>query len=329
MNLPALIPPSREELDALVREAARRYFADRHARVDDFVARSFGVKGSASIHKRALGWDILKAPVNLAMAVPSVGLKLAAAGAKTIGAHRTSAWLGSRKLLMDTAVGQEIQWRIITDLLELPCQLGERRSEKDALQETILAMPQIENALRLTLSELARHGNEPGFRDKLEEAMLTYAGTRAAASEITTSLLALSTGAAVLHQTTPGVISLGPALAAALAHHAAVASFPLGATAGGLWFGIFPAAVSPLLLVGVTGGLLAVGAVAAAFAGMIADPLQRKLGIHQRRLHRLIDTLEQQFCDGRDAAFTARDPYVARLVEVFDLLAAAARLARH
>lgn len=328
MNLPAIVPPSREELDALVREAARRYFAQRHARVDDFVSRNFGIKGAASIHKRALGWDIIKAPVNLALAVPNVGLKLAAAGAKSIGAHRASAWLASRKLLMDTAVGQEIQWRIITDLLELPCQMGERRSEKDALQETILAMPQIQNALRQTLAELAQHSDEPDFRQRLENAMLTYAGTRAAAAEITTSLLALSTGAAMLHQATPGMMSLGPALAAALAQHTAIASFPLGSTVGGMWFGVFPAAVSPVLLVGVTGGLLAVGAVAAAFAGVIADPVQKKFGIHQRRLHRLVDTLEQQFCDGRDAAFTARDPYVARLVEVFDLLSAAARLAR-
>ncbi len=327
-SLPALVPPSREELDALVRQAARRYFGDRHARVDAFVGRHFGVKGAASIHKRALGWDIVKAPVNLALAVPSVVLKLAAAGAKGAGAHRASAWLGSRKLMLDTAVGHEIQWRIITDLLELPCEMDGRRSETDALQEAILAMPEIQNALRLTLAELARHSDEPGFRDKLEAAMLVYAGTRTAASEITTSLLALSTGAVMLHQATPGMISLGPAIAAALAKHAAIASFPLGSAAGGLWFGAFPVAVSPVLLVGVTGGLLAIGAVAAAFAGIIADPLQRRLGIHQRRLHRLIDTLEQQFCDGRDAAFTARDPYVARLVEIFDLLAAAARLAR-
>lgn len=327
-SLPALVPPSREELDALVRQAARRYFADRHARVDAFVGCHFGVRGAASIHKRALGWDIVKAPVNLALAVPSVALKLAAAGAKGAGAHRASAWLGSRKLMLDTAVGREIQWRIITDLLQLPCEMDGRRSETDALQEAILAMPEIQNALRLTLAELARHSDEPGFRDKLEAAMLVYAGTRTAASEITTSLLALSTGAVMLHQATPGMISLGPAIAAALAKHAAIASFPLGSAAGGLWFGAFPVAVSPVLLVGVTGGLLAVGAVAAAFAGIIADPLQRRLGIHQRRLHRLIDTLEQQFCDGRDAAFTARDPYVARLVEIFDLLAAAARLAR-
>lgn len=327
-NLPALVPPDRAELDLLVRQAARHYFADRHARVDDFVARHFGLRGAAAIHRRALGWDIVKAPVNLALAVPGVGLKLAAAGAKAVRAHRASAWLGSRKLLLDTAVGREIQWLIIADLLELPCEMGERRSEKDALQETILAMPRIQEALRLTLAELSRHSDEPGFRQKLEAAMLTYAGTRAAAAEITTSLLALSTGAAVLHQATPGMISLGPALAAALAHHAAIASFPLGSALGGMWFGAFPAAVAPALLVGVTGGLLAIGAVAAAFAGIVADPLQRRLGIHQRRLHRLIDTLERQFCDGEDAAFTARDPYVARLVELFDLLAGAARLAR-
>ncbi len=328
MNLPAIVPPDRAELDMLVREAARQYFAARHARVGAFVDRHFGVRGAAAIHRHALGWDIVRAPVNLALAVPGLGLKIAAVGVRRLGAHRAGAWLGSRKLMLDTAVGREIQWQIITDLLELPCRIGERSSDRDALQDAILAMPRIESALRLTLAELGRHSDEAGFRERLEAAMLTYAGTRAAAAEITTSLLALSTGAAMLHQATPGMMSLGSALAGALAQHAAVASFPLGVTAGGLWFGAFPAAVSPVLLVGVTGGLLAVGAVAAAFAGVVADPLQRRLGIHQRRLHRLLDTLERQFCDGENAAFTARDPYVARLAELFDLLASVVRLAR-
>lgn len=328
MNLPALVPPDRATLDRLVRDAARRYFAERHARVDGFVDRHFTMKGAAAIHRHAMGWDILRAPANLALAVPAIGLKLAAAGAQAIGARRAGAWLGSRRLILDTAVGQEIQWQIITDLLELPCVVGERKSDRDALEEAILSMPAIQDALRVTVAEIGRHSDEPDFRARLEAAMVTYAGTRAAAAEITTSLMALSAGAAVLHQATPGMMSLGPALAAALAQHAAVASFPLGATAGGMWFGAFPAAVSPVLLVGVTGGLIAVGAVAAAFAGILADPLQRRFGIHQRRLHRLIDTLERQFCDGEDASFTARDPYVARVVELFDLLAGAARIAR-
>jgi hypothetical protein len=141
--------------------------------------------------------------------------------------------------------------------------------------------------------------------------------------------MTLGAGAITMQQVTPGVMSLGPALAAALAKNAAVASFPLGAGAGGLWYGLFPAAVSPVLVGGVTGGLLAATSVASAFAGIIADPVQKGLGLHHRRLHRLIDAVEKQWnLEHEDADFVAHDPYVARLMDVFDILSSAYRIAR-
>ena len=116
---------------------------------------------------------------------------------------------------------------------------------------------------------------------------------------------------------------------AALTQNAAVASFPLGASAGSLWYGLFPAAASPLLVGSITGGLLALTSVASAFAGIIADPVQKSLGLHQRRLRRLIDAVEKQWSsEHEDAEFVAHDPYVARLMDVFDVLSAAYRVAR-
>jgi hypothetical protein len=103
----------------------------------------------------------------------------------------------------------------------------------------------------------------------------------------------------------------------------------LGASAGSLWYGLFPAAASPLLVGGITGGLLALTSVASAFAGIIADPVQKGLGLHQRRLHRLIDAVEKQWTsEHENAEFVARDPYVARLLDIFDVLSAAYRVAR-
>ncbi|QRM36185.1 hypothetical protein JO965_45520 (plasmid) [Microvirga sp. VF16] len=313
----------------MVTVAGRRYFESRRSRVDGFVDCHFSLAGSAAIHRKAVGWDMLKAPVNIALAVPQLATKLAAAGAKALGAERASVYLGSRNLMFDTAVGQEIQWLIITDLLELPFQQGEQESRKDALTEEILSAPEIQGTLNEALEAVGRRGGDPAFRQRLEEAMETYAGTRAAAAEITTALLTVGAGAIAVKQATPGVMTLGPALAAALAQHAAVASFPLGAGVGSLWYGIFPAAASPVLVGGVTGGLLAVSSIAAAFAGILADPVQRKLGLHQRRLHRLIDALERQWnAEREEAGFVARDPYVARLLDLVDLLGSAYKLAK-
>jgi hypothetical protein len=92
---------------------------------------------------------------------------------------------------------------------------------------------------------------------------------------------------------------LGPALASLIAYQAAVALFPLGTTLGGIWYGFFPVAASPGLIAGTTGTVMAAGAIVAAFSGIIADPLQRRLGLHRRRLLRLIDALERQFSGKR------------------------------
>ena len=61
-------------------------------------------------------------------------------------------------------------------------------------------------------------------------------------------------------------------------------SFPLGATAGGIWYGLFPVQASPFLVAGATAGVLGVAAIATAFAGIVSDPVQRALGLHHRRL---------------------------------------------
>jgi hypothetical protein len=296
----AILSP--EDARRIVADAGRRYFESRRSRVDAFVDRHFSLAGSAAIHRKAVGWDMLKAPANIALAVPQLATKLAAAGAKAMGAERTSAFLGSRNLMFDMAVGQEIEWLIITDLLELPFRQGEQESRRDALAEEILSAPELQDRLNDALVVIGRRGDDPAFRAQLEAAMETYAGTRAAAAEITTALLTVEAGAVAVKQATPGVMTLGSALAAALPQHAAVASFPLGASVGSLWYGIFPAAASPVLVGGVTGGLLAISSIAAAFAGILADPVQRKLGVHQRRLHRLIEALERQWNAEREGS---------------------------
>jgi hypothetical protein len=107
---------STEEAQRVVADAARHYFESRRSRVGSFVDRHFSLTGSAAIHRKAIGWDMLKAPANIALAVPQLATKLAAAAAQAVGAKRTSDYLNSRKLMFDTAVGQEIEWLIITGL---------------------------------------------------------------------------------------------------------------------------------------------------------------------------------------------------------------------
>jgi len=313
-------------VEQIVDDGVRRYFDDRRGRIDAFVDKNFSVRGSISLHREAVGWDIAKAPLNLAMAAPQVGLLVAAQIARKLGAPRVAEQLGGKRLVVHTAVGKELAWRLHHDLLELPYRAGDRVTHRDALAETILADPRVVAALAPALEAIAARGDDPALRRRLESAMAEYARTRAAATEITTALLSLSAGALALKKLTPGAMSLGPTLAAAIAQRAAVMSFPMGGAMGSLWYTLFPVAPSAVLVAGLTGGLMAASTVASAFAGVIADPVQRKLGLHQARLRRMLDALERQMGDPTAPGFAVHDHYVARLLDLFDVAAAVARM---
>jgi len=80
---------------------------------------------------------------------------------------------------------------------------------------------------------------------------------------------------------------------------------------------------APLLTAGITagiaGGLLLLPALAASFAGVVLDPVQVHLRLHQRRLHRLIDSLERELKGSGDSRFVIRDHYVARVLDLIEL----------
>ncbi|WP_424931220.1 DUF6635 family protein [Amaricoccus macauensis] len=318
----------RSEADAIVAEAAKTYFDACRARVPGFVDETFTFLGSARLHRHALGWDVLRAPANALLSLPQIGIKLSALGARGLGRRKSAAWLERQNLLLETAVARELRWRIFTQLLRQPFKDGDRVSLQNGLAEAILTHPKVQHLVEDAAATVGARKDDPAFRARMEEALTEYTGTRTAAAEITTALVTIGTGAVAFKQATPGALALGPAIAASLAQQMAVASFPLGATAGGLWYGVFPAQASTALVAGSTAGLMGVAAVVAAFAGIISDPVQRQFGIHERRLNSLIDSLETSF-DAADAqGYVAYDLYVARLMDLSDVLLSVARAFR-
>ncbi len=328
----AIRPIGPDEAAAIVDAAIDRYIASRHDRVAAFVDETFSFAGSLRLHREALGLDILRAPANLALAVPFLASRLGASGLRRLGAARAARWLAARKIFLETDVARELTWRLHSRLLELPYDDGVRRFERDALAEIMLADPRLVAAFATFASAIDRrfdrHRADPDVRRRLTDLLAGYTGSRTAAADLANNLLLAGAGATAFKELTPGALSLGPALAAALAHQAAVAGFPLGAGLGGLWYGVFAVTPSAALVVGVTGGLMVGAAAMAAFAGILTDPLLRKVGLHRRRLHHLIDVFGHNLKGEGEGAFEVRDHYVARIFDLIDLLRAAYRVAR-
>ena len=309
---------------AIVRDAAHRYIAARRERIDRFVDRHFSLAGSLDLHRRAIGWDLVRAPANLFLAGPALIGKFASWAAGRAGNQRLAAWLARRRLLLETDVASEIEWLVLTELLQIPCHRRDRASYRDAIAEAILADARVAERLDVELGAVA--DADPDFRRRLGSAVEDYLGSRTATAEIATGFAAASLGALAVKQATPGLVTLSSALAGMIAQQAAIAAFPLGAGLGGLWYGLFPVAAGPGLLAATMGGVFLSGALLAAFSGIVTDPLQRRLGLHRRRLLRMLQALEGILCGKAGQNLTMRDHYVARLVDIFDLVTLALRV---
>ena len=229
----AAAAPEGEGSDAearlIVDEAAARYCDARRAKIDDFVDRTFSLPGTLRLHRRALGWDLVRSPANLALSAPHLAARVSAGIARRVGLAPAADWLDSRRYFLQTDVARELEWRLFTELLELPIRQGERVSERDALADEILRDPRMAQGGG---DELRSPAEQEAFRAWLAGAASTYEGTRVAAADLTNAAVSAGVGAFAFKKFTPGMMSLGPATAQVLVQNAAIAGFPSAAGRG-------------------------------------------------------------------------------------------------
>ena len=314
-------------VETAVSKAIQEYIDSRKDKIPGFVKKHFSFPGALALNRKAIGSDLYKAPLNVIWLPPYTVLKTSSALLNKVGFQRISSRIENMPMGFTTDVQKEVTWLIFTGLLEIPYVQGKRKSNKDALLQIILDQPKISSFFTTALSKIYRKSRNPEFRFALEKNLLEYSKSRTAAADLAGSLISLSAGATMFHKMTPGALSAGGALAAAIAQQTAISNFVLGPTLGSLYYGVFPASTSVALVSVSTGTILAALAIMSSFSGIITDPIQYRLGIHGRRLDRLIDSIEKELKGVDNAGFKIRDQYIARIFDLFDLIMKAARTA--
>jgi hypothetical protein len=287
---------------------------DAPTKVAAFVSRHFTWPGTLRLHRAAFGWDILRAPANLLLSPVLVLVRLAALVLGAVGLTRQAGALRELRILLPTAVARRVEALVLTELLDVPAIDGDP-------VRAILSAPALRPAFRAAGSA----GEAQRRATRIAAAVSDYAGVRSAMAEMLTAVVMLCLGALAFRAVTPGVLSLAPDLADAIARETAVADFPLGETLGGLWYGAFPAGASAATVTATALGLVLAGAVVSAFAGILTDPVQARLGLHRRRLLRLLATVEAELAGDPRRPFAAPEHYVARVFDLWDSVIGALR----
>ena len=301
------------------------YIRSRKVKVPDFVNDHFSLNGALKLHKKAIGKDLYKAPLNILWMLPVSITRGFSFLSKKAGANKISRFLGRIPPGFQTEVQKEINWLMYTELLELPYMQEFRESKKDALLEEILNVPVISTEITGILTEISNKSTAPGFRKALERNLREYATSRTAASELAGSIITISSGYAAFNKAIPGTLAGGSAAAALIAEKIAISQFWLGSTLGTWYYTLFPATASAGLVIAATGSVIAALALITTFTGIITDPLQSKLGLHQKRLNYFLDSLRDELLEVKISEYHVKDQYVARVVDIFDLLTTAVR----
>ena len=313
-----------KKVDQSINNAVDIYIESRRVKIPEFVNKYFSVKGALRLHKKALSSDLYKSPFNIFWALPYTGMKATAFLFKKGGNKIIPRIFEKLPRGFETNVQKEVKWLIYTELLEIPFQLGKRKSEKDALLEEILNQPEITAMFVQELAQINKKSKDPDFRKRLESNLMEYASSRTAAADLAGTLITLSIGATLFKQMTPGSMATGSAVAATIAHHTAVSNFVLGSTLGSVWYSIFPVSASAGLIVATTGTIMAAMAIITSFTGILTDPIQTKLGLHQKRLKKFVSSLDKELKGLGDSKFEIKDQYVARVFDILDVLKTAA-----
>lgn len=313
-----------KQIDRAINRAIDKYIESRRAKIPEFVNTYFSARGALKLHKKAIGSDLYKGPINISWSLLYTILKATSTVFRKAGNKKVPALFAKLPRGFETNVQKQVTWMIYTELLELPFIQGEKISKKDALLEEILNQPEIANIFVEQLTEINKKSNDPKFRSRLEDNLREYASSRTAAADLAGTVITLSVGASLFKQMTPGAMATGTALATAIAHQTAVSNFVLGSTLGSIWYSIFPVSASVGLIVATTGTIMAAMSIVTSFAGIVTDPIQKRLGIHQKRLGKFIDCIEKELKGSGESKFEIKDQYVARVFDILDMLKTAA-----
>jgi len=311
-------------IETALDRAIRNYIDSRRKKIPGFVKTHFSISGAVKINRKALGKDLIKAPVNLAWALPYTAIQVTSVVLKKIGLKKIDKLIEKVPIGFKTSVQEEINRLIYVELLELPYKKDNGKDVNDALLAEILDQPEIKCLFQVELDLILTQSQQEGFKKSLEKRLKEYSLSRTAISELAGNIIALATGVGMMGKMTPGGISFGTVLAATIAQQSAISSFFLGPTIGGVYYGMFPASASMGLAMASTSAVLATLAILSAFSGIITDPIQARLGIHEKRLNRLLDSLEKTLMDMGDSDLKIREQYLARVFDLLDLLKTAA-----
>jgi hypothetical protein len=269
-------------------ECIEQYIAECRGRVDGFVERHFSLQETIALQKRSLVSDLLCHPINALWSIPSLFLK------KLIEVPMKLGWRAGANLItlvptaLKTRYQKEVEQLIVTELLDWPCTMGDRRGSLNGLLERMKRHKQ--------MGPLLASGalSDEALRELTDIPCLVaeHSAGRIVVLDTAATVLTLAAGWLFFGDHSLGISGIGGVIARNRAKAAAASTFILGSSLGSTFYSIFPPnpsfwqVMEATLIVGLSVTAMSL------LVGLLSDPCLKRMGFQHTRLNVLIDAVE-------------------------------------
>ena len=283
-------PASTEQILLALEECIERYIAERRSRIRPFVDRQFSLEHTFALQKQSLCSDLLCYPINTMWAIPYMVLRKTGESLGKLG------WTTAHSLLSHVPSGMkrryqiEIETSVRNEILEWPIGWRSKADNRHALLQILESEERV--APLLASAEFA--GRLDQAVTDINRLIESYGANRTVASDLAGSFLTLSAGWVMFGDHSLGIDGIGERLASKRAKDNAASSFFLGSGLGSMFYSVFPPkpSLGEVMLATAAVGLLLT--LCGIIFGVFADPVLKRLGLHQRQLDALLDDIEDR-----------------------------------
>lgn len=240
------------------------YIEGRRALVDSFVARNFELSSILKIPRNRLARDFVRHLANSVVILPYLAMREAAQWLEKLGWD----YLYKKTKALSPGFKTSVEIEFETLIYEQLFQLKEGRGRVDSF------------------------GLPPHLQEKLHEGLRVWVYRRATWIDLVSSVLIWLTGLLVFDDLQLGILGIGSKIASWWSYRNSASEFFLGESLGRVFYGVFPPDPSGFQVALFTVIFMVMISVISFGFTLVLDPVQKKLGLHQRNLHKLLDDLE-------------------------------------
>jgi len=284
----------------------QKHFSRQRKYTPTFVKTHFHYGGCWQTNKRAFGFDLGRAPINLLWAPIYIAFIAVLLLLRLAGIKQATTWAKNLPGGLTTRVQSYVNQKVELDLV---CKDGLKRAMLSEVESLSISKP---NSIE------KQNEQEKQLEDIVEQSLKQLMLTRTASADISNTLFSTAIGALAFKKFTPGGFGLGIILASLWVKFKAEKSFFLGDTMGSWYYAVFPPKPDPIEITLSVLCVMLLLAIVASFSGLATDPIQARIGIHKKRLNTLLKQLEKDLVDKASNRFKPLDPYIARILELFD-----------